>query len=210
MNHVYPLRNLYTQHNKAQQTHVLIYWIWCTSTKAWWRHEMETFSALIAFCMGNSPAISEFPADVFSDPRLNQKKIKQWPRRWFEMPSRSLWRHCNGKWCMFQAPSVPEGHTMVVWFSKAYQILIIPLNKSCFEHSARLFAIPPRTQSASGELCLFRMIKHPLAWLIAQRFYVNIDKVDSIRECPLTHCGVLTPYGDIDLDQHCLRKWLVV
>ena len=29
---------------------------------SWWRHQMETFSALPAFCAGNSPVIGEFPA----------------------------------------------------------------------------------------------------------------------------------------------------
>ena len=33
--------------------------------------------------------------DVFFDLRLNQELSKQWRRRWFEAPSRSLWRHCN-------------------------------------------------------------------------------------------------------------------
>ena len=28
----------------------------------WWRHQMETFSALLAFCAGNSPVTGEFPA----------------------------------------------------------------------------------------------------------------------------------------------------
>ena len=28
----------------------------------WWRHEMETFSALLAICSGNSPVPGEFPA----------------------------------------------------------------------------------------------------------------------------------------------------
>ena len=28
----------------------------------WWRHQMETFSALLAICAGNSPVIGEFPA----------------------------------------------------------------------------------------------------------------------------------------------------
>ena len=27
---------------------------------AWWRHQMETFSALLAICAGNSPVTSEF------------------------------------------------------------------------------------------------------------------------------------------------------
>ena len=28
----------------------------------WWRHQMETFSALLAICAGNSPVPGEFPA----------------------------------------------------------------------------------------------------------------------------------------------------
>ena len=28
----------------------------------WWRHQMETFSALLALCAGNSPVSGEFPA----------------------------------------------------------------------------------------------------------------------------------------------------
>ena len=29
---------------------------------SWWRHQMETFSALLAFCAGNSPVAGQFPA----------------------------------------------------------------------------------------------------------------------------------------------------
>ena len=47
----------------------------------WWRHEMETLSALLAVCAENS--------------RLS----KQWSGRWFEMLSRPLWRHCNDLVC---------------------------------------------------------------------------------------------------------------
>ena len=68
-----------------------------------WRHRVETFSTLLAFCTGNSPVTGEFPAqrpvsrsfDVFFDLRLNKQLSKQSRRRWFETQSRSLWRHCN-------------------------------------------------------------------------------------------------------------------
>ena len=62
----------------------------CQGT-TWWRHQMETFSALLAICAGNSPATGEFPAqrpatrnfDVFFDLRLNKRLSKQswgwWP-----------------------------------------------------------------------------------------------------------------------------------
>ena len=69
-----------------------------------WRHQMETLSALLAFCARNSPVTGEFPAhrpvtrtfDDFFDLRLNQQLSKQRRRRWFETPSLSLWHHCNG------------------------------------------------------------------------------------------------------------------
>ena len=46
--------------------------------KTWWRHQMETFSALLAICAGNSLVSGEFPAqrpvtrsfDVFFDVRV--------------------------------------------------------------------------------------------------------------------------------------------
>ena len=40
--------------------------LWCpicrVNSSAWWRHQMETFSALLALCAGNSPVSGEFPA----------------------------------------------------------------------------------------------------------------------------------------------------
>ena len=70
---------------------------------SWWRHQMETFYALLAICAGNSPVPGEFPAqrpvtrnfDVFFDLRPNQLLSKQSWGWWFETPSRPLWRHRN-------------------------------------------------------------------------------------------------------------------
>ena len=70
---------------------------------SWWRHHMETFSALLAICVGNSPVPGEFPTqrpvtrsfDVFFDLRLNKRLSKQSWGWWFETPSWSLWRHGN-------------------------------------------------------------------------------------------------------------------
>ena len=64
---------------------------------------METFSALLALCVGNSPVTGEFPAQrpmtrsfgVFFDLRLNKQLKKQSWGWWFETPSRSLCSHCN-------------------------------------------------------------------------------------------------------------------
>ena len=63
----------------------------------WWRHQIETFYASLAFCAGDStvqtPVTRSF--DVLFDLPLDQQLSKQWRRQWFETPSRSLWRHCN-------------------------------------------------------------------------------------------------------------------
>ena len=64
-----------------------------SKTATWWRHQMETFSALLAICAGNSPVLGEFPAqrpvtqsfDVFFDLRLKKRLSKQWWGWWFEL-----------------------------------------------------------------------------------------------------------------------------
>ena len=69
----------------------------------WWRHHMETFSAILVPCEWNPQVtvgfLSQRPVkrsfDVFFDLRLNKQLSKQ-SRCWkFETPWRSLWRHCN-------------------------------------------------------------------------------------------------------------------
>ena len=73
------------------------------SSISWWRHQMETFSALLAICAGNSPVPGEFPAqrpvtrsfDAFFDLRPNKRLSKQPWGWWFETLWRPLWRHRN-------------------------------------------------------------------------------------------------------------------
>ena len=68
-----------------------------------WRHQMETFSALLALCAGKSLVTGEFPSqrpvkrsfDVFFHMCLNKRLSKQSWGWWFETPSPSLWRHRN-------------------------------------------------------------------------------------------------------------------
>ena len=45
----------------------------------WWHHQMETFSALLAVCAGNSPVIGEFPAQR---PALMFSLICVWINGW--------------------------------------------------------------------------------------------------------------------------------
>ena len=73
------------------------------TTNSWWRHQMETFSALLALYAGNSPVLEEYPAqrpvtrsfDISCDLRLNKRLSKQSWGWWFETLPRPLWRHSN-------------------------------------------------------------------------------------------------------------------
>ena len=75
----------------------------CKQIFPWWRHQMETFSALLAIFAGNSPITGKFPAqrpvtrsyDILFDPHLIKRSSKESRGCWCEMPSPSLWRHCN-------------------------------------------------------------------------------------------------------------------
>ena len=68
---------------------------------------METISALLAICAGNSPVNGEFPTqrpvtrtfDVFFHLRLNKQLSKQSWGWWFETLSCPLWCHCNVSTC---------------------------------------------------------------------------------------------------------------
>ena len=64
---------------------------------------MESFSALLTICAGNSPVTGEFttqrPVTLSFDFSLicvlNKRLSKQSRGWWFETPSHPLWRHCD-------------------------------------------------------------------------------------------------------------------
>ena len=71
----------------------------------WLRHQMETISALLARCAGNSPVTGEFPQQrpvtrgfwyFRFDLRLNKRCGEHSWGWWFDMSSCPLWRRCNG------------------------------------------------------------------------------------------------------------------
>ena len=78
---------------------------------SWWRHQMETFSALLALFVGNSPVTGEFPTqrpvtqsfDVFFYLGLNKQLSKQSWGWCFEMPLWSLLCHCNASSVLLSA-----------------------------------------------------------------------------------------------------------
>ena len=75
---------------------------------------METFSALLALCAGNSPVTGEFPQqkpvtrnfDIFVDLRKKKRLSKQSRRRWFEMPHRAHYDVIVMNWMIIYFPNM--------------------------------------------------------------------------------------------------------
>ena len=92
-------------HAITKQSMCIFHGIYCDQggLPPWWRHQMKTFSVLLAICAGNSPVPGEFLAQrlvtrsfgVFFDLRLNKRLSKQSWGWWFETLPRPLWRHSN-------------------------------------------------------------------------------------------------------------------
>ena len=87
---------------------------------------MESFSALLALCEGNPPVTDGFPPwrpatriiHVRFALHLNKRLRRQSRRRWFEMSSRWLWRHCNDK-----RISLPTVNTSVKYVSVKHRVV---------------------------------------------------------------------------------------
>ena len=108
----------------------------------WWRHQIDTFSALLYLCAGNSLVTGEFAAqrpvtrrfDVFYDRRLNKRLSKQsWGGWGFETPLHSLWRHSNDPFIL---------HQRLQWNTDCGTVLICANFSSDYSVSIRINAKP--------------------------------------------------------------------
>ena len=95
-----------SKHTKKRENEPSAIFLGCTlhgTKEPWWRHQMETFSALQAFVRGfhrspvNTPHKGQWRGALMLSLICALKKwlSKQSWGWWFEMPTRSLWRHCN-------------------------------------------------------------------------------------------------------------------
>ena len=53
-----------------------------TTIFAWWRHQMETFSALLALCVGNTPVPGDFPSQRPVTRSIDVFLISAWTHGW--------------------------------------------------------------------------------------------------------------------------------
>ena len=139
------------------------YWEAALMLWSWWRHQMETFPALLVLCAANSPVTGEFSSqrpvtqsfDVFFDLRLNRWLNEQSSRRWFETPSRSLLRHCTDAIIMWLCPlEIRNGVSVsdVIVIEKKKVLCNTAFNRKPLRYSL--------TPPLHGELAVFHLIMH--------------------------------------------------
>ena len=167
---------------------------------------METFSALLPLCAGNSPVPGEFPAqrpvtqsfDVSFDLRLNTRLCKQSWGWWFETLSRFLWRHCNVIAC-----TIVKGW-MIVWHSRVAATdtgdQVIKMNAmfywKCLFYALRISS--PLTTNFNTTLIYTPLINifNIYAYMIIYKWF----------EMPLrslwNHCNVRTAIANTHLPSH--------
>ena len=122
----------------------------------------NTFYLLLALCEENPPVSSWFPSqrpvtqsfDVYSL-CLKKRLSKRTRHQWFEMPSHSLWHHCNA-W----PPSLGwgDGFLFIIASSDAYSMVIV---KGIMQWMLRTFnqISKANTPSLSGTLVTPNLIK---------------------------------------------------
>ena len=71
---------------------------------SWWRHQMETFSALLAVCAGNSPVTGSFPHKGQWRGVLMFSSICAWINAWVN--NREAGGHLIVRSCKFSKPRI--------------------------------------------------------------------------------------------------------
>ena len=172
----------YISHSKLLM--IAIYIASWSRLSSWLRHQMETFSSLLAICAENSPVTVEVPShrpltrsfNVFFDLHLSKWLSKQsWGWR-FETTSLPLWRHCT-------ISELQLGTTFYV---------VVLLEISCSYLSTPNLEFRIRSTTAYSICCLYN--KHVCGIFILSflqchfKYYVPISKYRG-SPCTLEACN---------------------
>ena len=153
----------------------------CRDFITWWRHQMETFYALLALCAGNSPVIGELPPrrpvtrsfDVFFDLCINKRLYKQSIHRWFETPSRSLWRHCNGSDNCNERYHAANIYVLLILFDFTIWLSVLSNGRDTTESTSFTFqddelSLPVQNKKKTYPWHVWEtFVKHSLRYLLA-------------------------------------------
>ena len=87
---------------------------------AWWRHQMVTFSGLLALCYGNSPVTGEFPSQMPTSGALIFSLVCAWTNGWLKNWNAGDLRRHRAHLLMIWKRSMPLHH-----YSVPYHVFIL-------------------------------------------------------------------------------------
>ena len=95
----------------------------CTTHKPWWRHQMETFSALLALCKGNPSVTGGFPSQRLVTQSLMFSLVCLWTNVWANSRDAGDLRCHDPRWDitamnMEYLESTMEAHVFTFWFAE--------------------------------------------------------------------------------------------
>ena len=99
---------------------------------SWWRHEMETFSALLAICAGNSPVTCEFLAQRPVTRSFDVFFIRVWINVWVNNREAGALRRCSTHY---------DVTVMITHFIAINQFYLFSLNTASIADTPALMSI---------------------------------------------------------------------
>ena len=165
----------------------------------WWRHQRETFSALLALWAGNSPVTGEFPHKGQCRRALMFSLIWAWKNGWANNRDADDLRHHHAHYDVTVMISVYRNniHICIVVFSIVVVVTFLcKFILCCIKQTTKCW--------------LFRKIRNPILDLFALVLYFRMTVVKQLENCGLA--TRLTNYSGgnrhIQLYIFCRRKYL--
>ena len=188
---------------------------------------------------GESRATGELPSqrpvtrgfDVFFEQRLSKRLSKQSRSRWFETPSRSLLRLCNGhdhlkcsQWLQTWSRehsgyglsqweealwSIGQAHSQndPLWSSQHDRLCVSEGVRQCPMYNAEACITNQFRPGQDGRHSKYAHERNFIGSHFLNQYWRSSLSHEYASQVliGLTHCGLVTPYGDINLGQHWLR-----
>ena len=131
-----------------------------THSFSWWRHQMETFFALLALWEENLratgvPLTSVIDVDLwwfFFHLRLNKRFSKQSGGRWIETLSGSLWRHCNVCRAAYTRRQTGDWHQSSMFISGLWWLVWVLFCYWCWWTDMLFGILPPILADVAGDM----------------------------------------------------------
>ena len=134
---------------------------------SWWRHQMETISALLAICAGSSPVPCEFPAQRPVTRRFDVFWINGWVNTSEACDLRRNRAHYDVIIICLKV-IWPSGWQPRRWFDESAQKYTSCRGNKIFRNELMLFTVPNKHQAISNHRADMPTLLPVVTWTVSQ------------------------------------------